>query len=110
MLFLDSLGFFTSIALGFAPKDPLGLDFKPKQNFKKNLKTCLSRARMSFAERILDKFSRFSDFRKRPPTKTYTFFGGLGPIFRFFRVFLRRLRSVLFQKTPWGPITGQSKI
>ena len=45
MLFLDSLGFFTSVALGFAPKDPLGLDFKAKQNLKKNLKTCLSRAR-----------------------------------------------------------------
>ena len=30
-LFLDSLGFFTSIALGFVPKDPLGLDFKPKK-------------------------------------------------------------------------------
>ena len=32
-LFSDSLGFFTSIALGFVPKDPLGLDFKPKLNF-----------------------------------------------------------------------------
>ena len=44
---MDSLGFFTSVALGFVPKDPLGLDFKPKQNFKKNLKTCLRRARLS---------------------------------------------------------------
>ena len=44
VLFSDSLGFFTSIALGFVPKDPLGPDFKPKQNFKKNMKTCLRRA------------------------------------------------------------------
>ena len=36
-LFSYSLGFFTSIALGFVPKDPLGSDNKPKQNFKKKL-------------------------------------------------------------------------
>ena len=35
VLFSDSLGLFTSIALGFVPKDPLGLDNKPRQNFKK---------------------------------------------------------------------------
>ena len=43
-LFSDSLRFFTSIALGFVPKDPLGPDFKPKQNFKKKLEN-LSKTR-----------------------------------------------------------------
>ena len=43
-LFSDSLGLFTSIALGFVPKDPLGSDNGPKQNFQKTWKTCLTSA------------------------------------------------------------------
>ena len=35
VLFSDSLAFSPSIALFFVPKDPLGPDFGPKQNFKK---------------------------------------------------------------------------
>ena len=34
---MDSLGFFTSIALGFVPKDPLGPDNKPKTTFQNKL-------------------------------------------------------------------------
>ena len=34
-LFSDSLGFFTSIALGFVPKDPNWSGNGPKQNFQK---------------------------------------------------------------------------
>ena len=43
-LFSDSLGFFTSIALGFVPKDPNWSGNGPKQNFQKTLKTCLTSA------------------------------------------------------------------
>ena len=53
-LFWDSLRFFTSIALGFVPKDPLGLDFKPKQNFKQTTKKTTQKS-----ERFSDKFSNF---------------------------------------------------
>ena len=35
VLFSDSLAFFTLVALFFVPKDPLGSDNGPKQNFKK---------------------------------------------------------------------------
>ena len=44
VLFSDSLGFFTSIALGFVPKDPNWSGNGPKQNFQKTLKTCLTGA------------------------------------------------------------------
>ena len=44
VLFSDSLALFTSIASFFVPKDPNGSGNGPKQNFKKNLKTCLRRA------------------------------------------------------------------
>ena len=37
VLFSDSLAFFTSIALFFVPKDPLGSDNGPKQNFQKKI-------------------------------------------------------------------------
>ena len=44
VLFSDSLGFFTSIALGFVPKDTLGLDLKPKHVKNKKLEN-LSKTR-----------------------------------------------------------------
>ena len=42
VVFSDSLAFSASIALFFVPKDPLGSDFKPKQNFQNTWKTSLS--------------------------------------------------------------------
>ena len=36
MLFSDSLAFFTSIALFFVPKEPLGSDNGPKDFFKRD--------------------------------------------------------------------------
>ena len=44
VLFSNYLALFTSIAPFFVPKDPLGPDNGPKQNFKTNLKTCLTPA------------------------------------------------------------------
>ena len=43
-LFSDSLGLFTSIALGFVPKDTNWSGNGPKQKFQKTLKTCLTSA------------------------------------------------------------------
>ena len=45
-LFSDSLGFFTSVALGFVPKDPNWSGNGPKQNFQNILKTCLTSAQV----------------------------------------------------------------
>ena len=45
VVFSNYLALSASIALFFVPKDPLGPDFGPKQNFKNNLKTGLRRAR-----------------------------------------------------------------
>ena len=61
-------------------------------------------------ERMLDKFSRFSYFRKRPNTFFLGIFGGFGSYFQILWDFLRRLRSVSSQKTTWGPILGQIRI
>ena len=65
-LFSDSLGLFTSIALGFVPKDPNWSGNGPKQNFQKTWKTCLTSAQFELTSHVLHGIGISTNFGNTP--------------------------------------------